>query len=203
MQRRDILRLLATGTALQLAPQRWLLVARKARALLAESPSLRTLNAHQDATVKAMADLIIPRTDTPGASDVGVSDFIDLILTEWYEAPERDHFLGGLAAVDSRARALFGKDFVECSPEQQKEMLIELGAKMIEDNPPAGMRRSFSGPVPPPPNFYADFRRLTLTAYYTSEAGASKELQFEIIPGEYHGCNSNISSEPKEAAKQP
>lgn len=199
MQRRDVLRLLATGTALQLAPPRWLLVARKARAMLAESPSLRTLNARQHATVKAIADLLIPRTDTPGASDVGVSDFIDLILTEGYEAAERDHFLGGLAAVDSRTRDLFGKDFVECSPEQQKEMLIELGAKMIEDSPPAATRRSFVGPVPPPPNFYADFRRLTLTAYYTSEAGDTKELQFEIIPGDYHGCN--ISSEPKEAAK--
>lgn len=201
MQRRDVLRLLATGAALQLAPHGWLQLASTARAMVAETPSLRTLNAHQKATVNLMADLMIPRTETPSASDVGVSRFIDLILTEWYEASERDHFLTGLAAVDSRTRDLFGKNFVECSPEQQKEMLIELGAKMIEDSPPAATHRSFVGPVPPPPNFYADFRRLTLTAYYTSEAGDTKELQFEIIPGDYHGCD--ISSEPKEAAKQP
>lgn len=201
MQRRDVLRLLATGTALQLAPHHWLLVARQARAMLAETPSARTLNPHQAATLKVMADLLIPRTDTPGASDVAVSDFIDLILTEWYQPSERDQFLRGLAAVDSRTRDLFAKDFVECSPEQQMEMFMELGAKMLENSGSGKTRRSFVGPVPPSPNFYADFRRLTLTAYYTSEAGATKELNFEIIPGEYHGCE--VSTGPKEAAKQP
>jgi len=44
-------------------------------------------------------------------------------------------------------------------------------------------------------------RRLTLTAYYTSEAGATKELHFEIIPGSYEGCASEHSE--NEEPKQP
>jgi hypothetical protein len=31
-------------------------------------------------------------------------------------------------------------------------------------------------------------RRLVLTAYYTSEAGATQELHFEMIPDRYEGC---------------
>ena len=125
--------------------------------------------------------MIIPRTDTPSASDAGVSDFIDLILTEWYEASERTYFVNGLAAVDSRTKTLFSKNFVDCSPDQKSEIMVELGAKMLADAPPVGRHWASDAPSPPT-NFYSGFRRLTLTAYYTSEAGATKELHFQVIP---------------------
>jgi gluconate 2-dehydrogenase gamma chain len=200
MHRREVLRLLATGAALQLAPGKWLTFAREARALIANPESRRTLDPHQDATIKALADMIIPRTDTPGASEAGVNDFIDLILAEWYEASERTHFLNGLVAVDSRTKTLFSKDFVDCSSEQKSEIMVELGAKMLADAPPVGRHWPSDAPSPPT-NFYSAFRRLTLTAYYTSEAGATKELHFEVIPDQYQGCN--ISPETKETPKQP
>jgi hypothetical protein len=72
MDRRDALRLPASGTALQLAPHNLLAVLREARRLVETQASPRTLNAHQDSTVKAMAELTLPRTDTLGATDVGV-----------------------------------------------------------------------------------------------------------------------------------
>ena len=198
MHRREVLRLLATGTALQLAPSKWLVFSREARALVAETKSLRTLTPQQGATLKALADMIIPRTDTPGASDAGVSEFIDLVLTEWYDAPERAHFLDGLATVDSQSRALFGKNFTDCSTEQQGKLLTELGAKMLEGAVPGSRRRSVQRPAPPKADFYADFRRLVLTAFYTSEAGATQALHYEVIPEQYQGCNISAAKEPKQ-----
>jgi hypothetical protein len=198
MQRREVLRLLATGTALQLAPSKWLVFSREARSLLAETQSLRTLSTHQDATLKALADMIIPPTDTPSASDAGVSEFVDLVLTEWYDAPERAHFLDGLANVDSQSRTLFQKNFIDCSTEQQGKLLTELGAKMLEGAVPGSRRRSSQRPAPPRANFYADFRRLALTAYYTSEAGATQALHYEVIPEQYQGCNMSPAKEPKQ-----
>jgi hypothetical protein len=115
MHRREVLRLLAAGSLLQLAPSHLFAVLREAHSLIQSQGSLRSLNAHQHATVQAMAEMIIPRTDTPGASDVGAAEFIDLILTEWYEDAERTRFLSGLADVDSRSQSLFGKDFVDGS----------------------------------------------------------------------------------------
>jgi hypothetical protein len=148
--------------------------------------------------VKALADMILPRTDTPAASDAGVSEFIDLILTEWYDAPERTHFLDGLATVDSQSRTLFQKNFIDCSTEQRGKLLIELGAKMLEGAVPGSRRRSVQRPAPPKTNFYADFRRLVLTAFYTSEAGATQALHYEVIPEQYQGCNISAAKEPKQ-----
>src|SRR5579863_3079345 len=121
MDRREALRLLATGTALQMAPRNLLAVLREARRLVETPASPGTLNPHQEATTKVMAELILPRTETPGATDVGVTEFIDLMLTEWYDEQDRTRFLNGLEDVDLRAKALFGKNFVDGSPDQQAE----------------------------------------------------------------------------------
>lgn len=190
MERREALRLLATGTALQLPPRNLLAVLREARKLLDTRVSPRTLNAHQDATVKAMAELILPKTETPGAADVGASEFIDLMLTEWYDEPDRTRFLNGLADVDVRTKALFGQSFIDGSPDQQAEILTWLGQKMTAAADAVGtdsrQRRGFS--QGPSRHFYSMFRRLTLTAYYTSEAGATAELHFQMIPDSHDGC---------------
>ncbi len=127
MQRRDILRLLATGAVLQLAPTKLFAVLQEARSLVQAHTSPQILNPHQYDTVKVMAEMIIPRTDTPGATDVGTVDFIDLVLSEWYDEPERGRFLDGLGDVDSRAKNLFGKDFIDCAPAQQQNILAVLG----------------------------------------------------------------------------
>jgi hypothetical protein len=140
--------------------------------------------------VAALAELILPKTDTPGAKDVGVSEFIDLILTEWYSGDDRTHFLRGLEDVDVRSQSLFGKNLVECSPRQQAEILTALGQAMIEDRDtfrdrPRQYRRSRREPDK---NFCYMLRNLTLTDYYTSEAGATAELNYQIIPDRYDGC---------------
>ena len=190
MDRREALRLLATGTALQFAPRNLLAVLREARTLLATQGASRTLNPHQDATVKAIAELILPRTDTPGATDVGVSEFIDLMLTEWYDEQDRTRFLNGLAEVDFRTKALFGKNFIAGSPDQQAKILTWLGEMMTAeaDAPGAVPRQRRGSSQGSSRSFYSMLRRLTLTAYYTSEAGATEELHFQVIPDSHQGC---------------
>jgi hypothetical protein len=188
MNRREALQLLAAGTALQLAPRHLLAALREARAVLGAQAATRTLNSHQDATVKAIAEMIIPRTETPGAADVGASDFIDLMLTEWYDEPDRTRFLNGLAEVDARTQSLFGKDFVSCSADQQSEMLTELGEKMVDEAERRKTEPAHDVDVPEAESFYPMLRRLTLTAYYTSEAGATEELHFQIIPDRHDMC---------------
>ena len=126
LNRREAVRLLATGVALPLAPRGLLARLREARALVETPAGPRTLNARQEATVRMMAEMILPRTDTPGATDVGATEFIDLILTEWYDDAERRRFLSGLADAEARSQSLSGKDFVDCSPAQRAEILIEV-----------------------------------------------------------------------------
>jgi hypothetical protein len=189
MNRREALRLLAAGTTLPLVPHS-LLALRMARVSIGDTPAPRTLNSHQFAAVKTIAELILPRTDTPGAADVGATEFIDLILTEWCSNEARAGFLNGLADVDIGTHALFDKDFVECTALQQAEILTTLGEKLLEESEAAREQSQPSHSPRPelPRNFYAMLRRLTLTAYYTSEDGATLELKFEMVPGRYDGC---------------
>ena len=190
MDRREALRLLATGAALPLATPQLFAVLREARAVLGRQATPQTLSSHQNVTVTAIADMIIPKTDTPGAADVGVTAFIDLILTEWYTDQERAHFLNGLADVDARSQRLFSKGFVECSPEQRAEILTILGTTMTDEANRIEAQREQATRSDPEPvnNFYYMIRGLILTGYYTSEAGATGELNYQIIPDRYDGC---------------
>ena len=201
MDRREALELLATGIAFQLAPPKlFIAAAREMRSLIGPHAILRTLNSHQDATVTAIAERIIPRTETPGAADIAVDQFIDLILTEWYTKEECTRFLNGLADVDARTQASFGKKFVECTTGQQAEIMMALGQQMTEQGDAVQyIGRRYRGSVPnPDKNFYYMIRSLTLTAYYTSEEGAIKELGFELIPHHHDACaNSQDVGEAK------
>jgi glucoside 3-dehydrogenase (cytochrome c) hitch-hiker subunit len=190
MNRREAIRLLATGAVLPLTPGTVMAMLRDARTVVGTQPALRTLNPHQEATVKTMAEMILPRTDTPGATDVGATEFIDLMLTEWYDDSDRERFLTGLADVDHRSQSLFGKDFVDCQAMQQAEILASLGEKMAAEVDLAPDRgRPMRGARPrTDESFYPMLRRLTLTAYYTSEAGATAELEFEVIPDHFDAC---------------
>jgi glucoside 3-dehydrogenase (cytochrome c) hitch-hiker subunit len=148
------------------------------------------LSPHQDATVVAMAELIIPRTETPGAKDTRVNEFIDHILADWYADEDRARFLSGLADVDTRTQNLFGKNFIEASAEQQSEVLRSLGDELAQATAAlANAPRGYRGSEPEPDgNFYLMFRELTLIGYFTSEPGFTQQLREEIIPGRYDGC---------------
>jgi hypothetical protein len=202
MQRREALRLLATGAAaLPLATPKLFAVLREARALLGMQEVQRSLGPHQNVTVTAIAEMIIPKTETPGAADVGVTAFIDLILTEWYTDQERARFLNGLADVDARSQRLFSQDFAECSPDERVEVLTTLGTTMTDEAnriEAQGQHATRSDPEPVN-NFYYMIRGLILTGYYTSEAGATAALNYQIIPDRYDGCADVWAG--KEAAK--
>jgi hypothetical protein len=114
MQRREALRLLASAAALPLLSREAFSMFQAVHEQLPEQPVLKSLDPHQNATVTIISELIIPQTDTPGAKAARANEFIDLILAEWYDEEEKSIFMAGLADVDSRARDLFGKDFVDC-----------------------------------------------------------------------------------------
>lgn len=189
MDRRELLKLLAVSSALPAMPAEWVAAFRGIHESLG-SPALRILNPHQDATVIAMAELILPQTDTAGAKAVRVNEFIDRIVAEWYSDEDRSRFLAGLTAVDSRTQTLFKEDFVDASPEQQSEILRALGEEMAQATVAlANAPRGYRGADPEPEdNFYFMFRQLTLTGYFTAEAGFTQQLHEEIIPGHFDGC---------------
>ena len=86
----------------------------------------RTLSAEQMALVTSLVEHIIPRTDTPGARDVGVQKFVDDLLTDHYKAPERNRFIAGLQGVDVRSLRAHKKKFTAMTHGQQVAILTAM-----------------------------------------------------------------------------
>ena len=122
-----------------------------------------------------LVDLIIPPTDTPGAKDAGVPVFIDKLLRDWVESEDRVRFQTGLAAVDEEMQETHGVAFREATPEQQNAFLTRLDQEAIQ------AREEGAAPLP----FFATLKEWTLVGYYTSEIGATQELQWLAAPGRY------------------
>ncbi|HYM08178.1 MAG TPA: gluconate 2-dehydrogenase subunit 3 family protein [Terriglobales bacterium] len=186
MHRREALRLLASAAALPILSREAFSMFQAVHEQLPEQAVLRTLNPHQNATVTTISELIIPQTDTPGAKAARVNEFIDLILTEWYDDEEKSIFLTGLDEVDASARNLLGKDFVDCEEKLQTEMLRGLDDEVAAAR--ADVRRGRSRRRPPERNFFFMIKQLTLIGYYTSQIGFEQELHGEIIPARHAGC---------------
>ena len=184
MHRRQALRLLASAAALPLLSREAFSLFQAAHEQLSEQRVLKTLDPHQNATVTTIAEAIIPQTSTPGAKAARVNEFIDLILTEWYDEEEKSTFLTGLADVDSRTRELYGKNFVECGEKQQVEILQALDDEVAARTEDVRRRRN----RPPEKNFFFMIKQLTLVGYYTSQIGFEQELHGEIIPSRHAGC---------------
>ena len=138
----------------------------------------KLLDAHQNETVVAISELIIPQTDTPGAKAAKVNEFIDLVLFDATPA-ERKEFLRGLAWMDARSQELFGSDFVSSTPEQQTALLTIVSAP-----------KSKSASDQLGRDFFQSIKSLTITGYYTTEIGLRQELGEDggVFFAEYPGC---------------
>jgi hypothetical protein len=136
----------------------------------------RFLRASEVETVAVVAERIIPRTDTPGARDALVHQYIDFALSEG-EPAARERFREGLAWLEGRTQALYGQPFAQLTAAQQEALLAR-----IAESTSAEERK---GAV-----FFADAKRLTVDGYYRSEIGMKQELGFDgrtFLAG-FEGC---------------
>jgi hypothetical protein len=177
MDRRDLLKSLGASAVLAgLDPE---LLSALERSGARRSPQQPFFTPEQRATVTALADRILPATDTPGAVEAGVPDFIELIVAEWYTPEDRERFLRGLADVDARSQALGGVRFAQAGEAVRVAILTGMEAE--------GRALRAAEPSAPTP-FFQRLRALVLHGYYTSEVGMREELRWHVIPGRYDGC---------------
>jgi gluconate 2-dehydrogenase gamma chain len=137
----------------------------------------------QMSIVSAVSEILIPRTDTPGAIDVGVPRFIDLMLEDVCTQKDREHYLAGLADFDAAAHTEQGKEFLALEPTHQVALVRRFhDAAVIEDQRAARLREDLQRP------FILMTKELTLLGFFTSRAGATQVLQYVAVPGSYHAC---------------
>jgi len=137
----------------------------------------------QGALVAEVAEIMIPRTDTPGARDVGIPAFIDTMLKDVYPKDEQARFVAGLADFEAQAKREHARAFLELEPALRAAMV-----KKVHD-PAAEAERQSTLPVDERRRpFILTMKELTLLGYFTSEAGATQLLQYISAPGAHHAC---------------
>ncbi len=148
----------------------------------------RFLAAPHFALLGAVADTIIPASDSPGAVDAQVPARIDALLRGWASAQTRTGVSDALSRIDAAARASKGKAFVGLSPAERAEVLRPHDAAALKA-------------VPPPPNApkttffmqatyvadpgYLKIKELVIQLYYFSAVANGKELLYEHVPGKF------------------
>jgi gluconate 2-dehydrogenase gamma chain len=123
-------------------------------------------------SVALLTDLIIPRTDTPGASDAHVPEFIDRKLSA--NGSLKDRFRLGMGRLNDRAKEDFGSPFDSLPEAKQIELLTAISAE-----PATALGR-----------FFKLVKDLTIDGYYTSKEGLQKELGWNAntFVAEFKGC---------------
>lgn len=142
---------------------------------------INTFQPGQDHLLAAIADVIIPDTDTPGAKAAKAEKFIMNVVNDCYAPEEQQHFHQGLAKLEKDCQQKFGKGFEALSLQQKKEALTTC---MLEAD---AERRNNRGKKAPAPFFFM-MKELTTVGYFTSEIGATKALEYLPIPGKFDGC---------------
>jgi gluconate 2-dehydrogenase gamma chain len=135
----------------------------------------KALTPQQARVVDAMAELIIPATDTPGARAAGVPQFIDRAVADYYGPAEAGIIRTGIDRMDTDARTAHGAPFAALSAERQTALL-------------AGYEAEARGLARGAPHFFPLLLELTTVGYFTSEPGATQALRYDPNPGEYRGC---------------
>lgn len=196
MNRRDAIGRLAAGSVLAVLPFERLLEAAPAAQNALRAGTFSTLDSVQAEVVRELAEIILPRTETPGATDANVAEFIDIMLTSWMDPEEVDVFIAGLDEVDERAGRAFGGTFLEGSAAQRRALVESMDSEVAEllraDG--AGIAHDYidaPDDLPEqraPQTFYYQFRRLVLLGYFTSEAGMTEALRFNPFPGRWDPC---------------
>jgi hypothetical protein len=145
--------------------------------------AIGALSARQSAIVTAAAERIIPASDTPGATDAGVTAFIERMLADWYTPAEWQRLLAGLSDLDARSRATRGGNFIALGETDQVAVLTAV------DDEVTALRRSPSlGAGNPDDHWFSMLKFLTVWGYFTSEAAMRDTLGQWPMAGRYVSC---------------
>ncbi|HET7002878.1 MAG TPA: gluconate 2-dehydrogenase subunit 3 family protein [Puia sp.] len=127
-----------------------------------------------------VGDTIIPATDTPGAKDAKIGEFMHTIVRDCYNKTDQDIFIAGMGKLNEAGKSMNGKYFLESSPEERKNLLIALDKEQKD--------YTAKKKATDPPHYFRMMKELTIWGYFTSEPGATKALRYVAVPGRYEGC---------------
>jgi len=149
------------------------------------SPVDFSLTENQKMIVAEVAEIIIPKTTTPGAKEAGVPAFIVMMLQDCYKTPEHKSFTEGLKDLEK-------KQFLTLDTSQKTEILKQVEKDSVEqmkayqvqqtkmgDNEDREQMAAQAKGLP----YWRLMKELTMLGYFTSEEGIKSSFDYVPIPG--------------------
>lgn len=167
IKRRKALSNIATGFGAMITLQAW--ATRWNKSTLKD---YAFLSPDDDALLAAIVDTILPKTDTPGAKELGVPQLIQKIVKDCYDRPAQNTMSMGLVVTDAVAFSEYGNSFVHLSSDEQLAVLNKMSASEYPDQK----------------NFFNMIKRMTVDGYMGSEYVMTNITKYEMAPNRYHGC---------------
>jgi hypothetical protein len=172
ISRREAIRRAALMLGVALTPSLFSTALQAQSGVTTTVPGLQYLSESQRAMVAIIAERILPKTDTPGAVDAGVPDFINIIYGKYLNEDDKIMFSSGLDEVATQALKLYSKNIAQLSSEEQDHLLREIA------------RASQALPK----SFFLQIKELSVVGYFTSELVGKTVLKYDPIPGRYDPC---------------
>ncbi len=127
-----------------------------------------------------VGETILPATDTPGAKEVKIGEFMHTIVRDCYEPANQQIFLDGMGKLNEASKKMNGKTFLESTPAERKTLLVDLDK---EQKTYMAAKKATD-----PSHYFRMMKELTIWGYFTSEPGATKALRYVAVPGRFEGC---------------
>jgi hypothetical protein len=136
-------------------------------------------------TISALVDMILPRTETPGALDVKADMFIDKVFAETYDTTGQENIRAEITAFNAECKKKLGAIFIDLSEADRTKVLQEAEATSGKFNPGVwGVSVGKQKPI----GFYRSMKSMAIWAYFTSEEMGEKVLSYDPNPGNYEPC---------------
>ncbi len=127
--------------------------------------------------VDAIADMIIPETDTPGAKSAFIGRFVDAMM-DTVDADMQAYVLSALTNFDLISNEVNGTAFIKSGKGGQRKVFDTMIAEIQSDH----------NKDDAPPHIFHIMKEATIFGFFTSEVGAKQCLIYDPKPGEQIGC---------------
>jgi hypothetical protein len=133
--------------------------------------------------IAELAETIIPATDTPGAKDAHVDEFIIRMIIENESSKTQNRFLSGLRNLQDYSIKTYNKNFQDCSLLDRIDILEYYENKASHSRILMKIENKLLGEP-----FLHKLKSLTVIGFCTSEIGATKALAYDYVPVNYLAC---------------
>lgn len=146
--------------------------------------------------ITLLSDLILPASETPGALDVNVPQFIDKMYKDIETEENQTLFKRGANLFSEEFKMEYGKDIMKAEPAEVEKLLSKYFnlSEKEESKVKSLMSKAITEVAPADLDSYEMYKFLmavryyTLFGYFTSEKVGEEILSYDPVPGVYQGC---------------